>query len=86
MGVTTNLGRAIVQEASEPEYLARLLSVFSLGMLGAIPIGAITIGLLVEWFGESNALIPAMFISIGLCGYGFLLTKVSEYKSPFFSH
>ena len=86
MGVTTNLGRAIVQEASEPEYLARLLSVFSLGMLGAIPIGAITIGLLVEWIGESNALIPAIFISIGLCGYGFLLTKVSQYKSPFFSH
>jgi len=82
MGVTTNLGRAIVQEASEANYLARLLSVFSLGMMGAIPIGAVTIGLLVDWFGESNSLIPAMFISIGLCIYGFLLTSVSEYHSP----
>ena len=82
MGVTTNLGRAIVQEASEPIYLARLLSVFSLGMMGAIPVGAITIGLLVGWVGESNALIPAMFLSVGLCAYGFILTSVGEYRSP----
>ena len=82
MGVTTNLGRAIVQEASEPRFLARLLSVFSLGMMGAIPIGAMTIGLLVGWFGEYNALIPAMFISVCLCAYGFMLTRIGEYRSP----
>lgn len=82
MGVTTNLSRAIVQEASEPKFLARLLSVFSLGMMGAIPIGAVTIGFLVAWFGEVNALIPAMFISIGLCAYGFLFTRVAQYRSP----
>ena len=82
MGITTNLSRAIVQETSDPKFLARLLSVFSLGMMGAIPIGAITIGLLVGWFGEVDALIPSMFISIGLFAYGFIFTKVGDYRSP----
>ena len=82
MGITTNLSRAIVQETSDPKFLARLLSVFSLGMMGAIPIGAIAIGLLVGWFGEVDALIPSMFISIGLFTYGFIFTKVGDYRSP----
>ena len=82
MGITTNLSRAIVQETSDPKFLARLLSVFSLGMMGAIPIGAIAIGLLVGWFGEVDALIPSMFISIGLFAYGFIFTKVGDYRSP----
>lgn len=82
MGVTTNLSRAIVQESSEPQYLARLLSVFSLGMMGAIPLGAISIGFVVEILGEANALIPAMFVSVGLCLYGFLITPIGRYRSP----
>ena len=82
MGITTNLSRAIVQETSDPKFLARLLSVFSLGMMGAIPIGAIAIGLLVGWFGEVDALIPSMFISIGLFAYCFIFTKVGDYRSP----
>jgi hypothetical protein len=82
MGITTNLSRAIVQETSDPKFLARLLSVFSLGLMGAIPIGAIAIGLLVGWFGEVDALIPSMFISIGLFAYGFIFTKVGDYRSP----
>lgn len=82
MGVTTNLGRAIVQESSDPAYLARLLSVFSLGNLGAIPIGAVLLGLIIEIFGEINALIPAMFISILLCLYGFVFTDIGRYRSP----
>ena len=82
MGITTNLSRAIVQETSDPKFLARLLSVFSLGMMGAIPIGAMAIGLLVGWFGEVDALIPSMFISIGLFAYGFIFTKVGDYRSP----
>ena len=82
MGVTTNLSRAIVQESSEPQFLARLLSVFSLGMMGAIPLGAITIGLVIQAVGEANALVPAMFISVALCLYGFLITPIGSYRSP----
>lgn len=82
MGVTTNLGRTIVQEASEPAFLARLLSVYSLGVLGAMPIGAVILGLVIQWFGELNALLPAMVISILLCVYGLVFTGLGKYRSP----
>jgi hypothetical protein len=84
MGVTTNLSRAIVQEAGEPRYLARMLSVYSLGLLGSMPIGALIIGYVIEWFGTMNAMVPAMFVSAGLCAYGFLFTGVGRYRSPGF--
>ena len=82
MGVTTNLGRAIVQEASAPEYLARLLSVLSLGVLGAMPIGALILGLVIQGFGELNALLPAIVVSTLLCLYGFVSTGLGQYESP----
>lgn len=82
MGVTTNLGRTIVQEASEPEFLARLLSVYSLGVMGAMPIGAVILGLIIQQFGELNALLPAMVISVLLCVYGLIFTSLGQYRSP----
>lgn len=84
MGVTTNLSRALVQEAGEPQYLARMLSVYSLGLLGSMPIGALIIGFVIEWFGEMNAVVPAMFVSAGLCAYGLIFTGVGRYRSPGF--
>ena len=82
MGVTTNLSRAIVQEASEPEFLARLLSVYSVGMAGSIPLGALVIGFIIEFFGEMNAMVPAMAVSVALCLYGFIFTGLGRYRSP----
>ncbi len=82
MGVTTNLGRAIVQEASAPDHLARLLSVLNLGVMGAMPIGALILGLVIQGFGELNALLPAIFVSICLCVYGFVFTGLGDYESP----
>lgn len=82
MGVTTNLSRAIVQEAAEETYLARILSVYSLGMVGSMPIGALFIGFFIEGFGEMNAVVPAMFVSALLCIYGFMFTGVGTYRSP----
>ena len=84
MGVTTNLSRAIMQEASEPEYLARVLSVYTLGMMGSIPVGALVIGFIIEGFGTMNAMLPAMFISAAVCIYGFAFTDLSKYISPSF--
>jgi hypothetical protein len=84
MGVTTNLSRAIMQEASEPEYLARVLSVYTLGMMGSMPVGALVIGFIIEGFGTMNALPPAMFISALVCIYGFAFTDLSKYTSPSF--
>ena len=84
MGVTTNLSRAIMQEASEPEYLARVLSVYTLGMMGSMPVGALVIGFIIEGFGTMNAMLPAMFISAAVCIYGFAFTDLSKYISPSF--
>jgi hypothetical protein len=56
--------------------------VFSLGLLGSAPIGALVLGWIIEAFGTLNALIPAMAISVGLFLYGILATSVYRYKSP----
>ncbi|MFT7688855.1 MAG: hypothetical protein ACI9FB_004220 [Candidatus Azotimanducaceae bacterium] len=82
MGFTTTFSRTIVQESAEPEYRARILSVYNLGVLGSAPIGALVLGNIIELFGTLDALIPAMFVSIILFAYGFYLTPIWKYQSP----
>ena len=82
MGLTTTLARAIVQESAAPEFRARILSVYSIGLLGSAPIGALILGMIVEAFGTLNALIPAMFVSVALFLYGVLATGIWSYRSP----
>ncbi|MGE0621346.1 MAG: MFS transporter [Pseudomonadales bacterium] len=82
MGFTTTLARTIVQESAEPAYRGRILSVFTLGMMGSAPIGAIVLGLVIEAFGTLNALLPAMAVSLALFVYGGLATGVWGYRSP----
>jgi MFS family permease len=85
MGVTTTLSRTIVQESAEPEFRARILSVYSLGLIGSAPIGAIVLGNIIEIFGTLEALIPAMFISVVLFVYGVFFSPVWSYVSPTYS-
>jgi MFS family permease len=80
MGVTTNLARAVVQESAEEAYRGRIMSAFSIGMLGSAPIGAILLGWLTENYGTANALVPAMFVSLGLFFYGARFTSVWSYQ------
>ena len=82
MGVTTTLSRTIVQESAEPEFRARILSVYSLGLIGSAPIGAIVLGNIIEIFGTLEALIPAMFVSVILFVYGVFFSPVWNYVSP----
>ena len=82
MGITSNLARTIVQESAEPAYRGRILSVFSVGMVGSAPIGAVVLGWLIETFGTLNALWPAMILSAVLCAYGAWFTNVWRYQSP----
>ena len=81
MGVTTTLARTIVQESASAEYRARILSVYSLGLLGSAPIGALVLGWIIDTFGTLNALIPALLISLILFSYGVLFTGVYSYRS-----
>ena len=85
MGVTTTLARTIVQESAEPEFRARVMSVYSLGLLGSSPLGALVLGHIIEAFGTINALIPAMFVSTLLFLYGVFASRVFSYKSPQYS-
>lgn len=82
MGVTSTLARTIVQESADPQYRGRILSVFSLGMLGSAPIGAVVLGFIIEAFGTLNALIPSMIVSLGLFAFGATATGVWTYISP----
>ena len=82
MGVTMTLARTIVQESATVEYRARIMSVYSLGLLGSAPIGALVLGSLIDSLGILNALIPAISISIGLFAYGIIFTNVYNYRSP----
>ena len=82
MGVTMTLARTIVQESATAEFRARIMSVYSLGLLGSAPIGALILGSLIDSLGILNALIPAIFISIGLFMYGIIFTNVYNYRSP----
>jgi len=82
MGVTMTLARSIVQETAEAEFRARIMSVYSLGLLGSAPLGALVLGWIIETFGTLNALIPAMCISLLLFVYGVFFTGVYSYRSP----
>ena len=86
MGLTTTLSRTIVQESAEPEFRARILSVYSLGLIGSAPIGAIVLGNIIEIFGTLEALIPAMLVSVVLFIYGVFFSPVWSYLSPTFDH
>ena len=83
MGITMTLARTIVQESAAEKFRARIMSVYSLGLLGSAPIGALILGRFIDSFGILNALVPAMSISLALFFYGIIFTDVSEYRSPF---
>jgi len=82
MGVTMTLARTIVQESAAEKFRARIMSVYSLGLLGSAPIGALILGRFIDSFGILNGLVPAMSISLALFFYGIIFTEVFEYRSP----
>ncbi len=66
-GISMTMGRAIVQEASPESHRARILSVYSLGMMGGMPIGSLFLGWSVGEFGARNAvLLPALGMALVL--------------------
>ncbi len=60
-GISMTMSRSIVQEASPETHRARVMSVYSLGMMGGMPIGSIGLGWCVGQFGPHNAvLVPVV--------------------------
>jgi MFS family permease len=58
-GVAISLSRAVVQEQAPPDKLARVMSVYQLGLFGGMPAGAVMMGFIVGAIGPRQAaLIP----------------------------
>lgn len=80
-GISMSLSRAIVQEASPATHRARILSVFTLGMMGGMPIGSALLGVMVEYLGvQTAALIPGSGMLLVLA-YLYLKTNLYEIES-----
>ncbi len=69
-GVSMSLGRGIIQENAPENYRARALSIFSLGNLGAMPVGSVLMGFLSMQLGPLNAYMVAV------AGVYFIVTVV----------
>ncbi|MEM9622052.1 MAG: MFS transporter [Pseudomonadota bacterium] len=54
-GVGMTMSRTIVQEAALATHRARVMSVYSLGLMGGMPIGSFSLGVVTDWVGVRNA-------------------------------
>jgi len=82
MGITTTMSRSMIQESASEAFRGRVLSVYNVGFLGAQPLGALMLGVIVERLGILNALLPGMAASVVICVYGILATPIWRYESP----
>lgn len=82
MGVTTTTSRTIVQESAPEAFRARILSVYSIGLLGAQPLGALLLGWATSWFGILNSMLPGVVTSLFILVYGIFATSLWRYVSP----
>jgi MFS family permease len=70
-GVAMSMARTIMQEDAPPGQRGRVMSFFSFSLLGAGPLGAISCGLLVTWFGPGHALmVAASLMALIVCSVG----------------
>ncbi len=60
-GVSMTMSRSIVQEASPSSHRARLMSVYSLGLMGGMPFGSAFLGWCVGLLGARNAVLVPVF-------------------------
>jgi len=56
-GISMTMSRSIVQESSPDSHRARVLSVYSLGMMGGMPIGSLLLGWCVGVLGARHAVL-----------------------------
>lgn len=70
-GVSMTMSRTIVQEASPPEFLARIMSVFALALMGGMPLGSLLMGYLIgAWGPVDAALVPVAGVAFALLAVG----------------
>jgi MFS-type transporter involved in bile tolerance (Atg22 family) len=60
-----SMSRAIVQESAPTSHRARIMSVYSLGMMGGMPLGSLSMGFVISTFGPLNAaLVPVIGMAV----------------------
>ncbi len=75
-GISMTMSRTIVQEAAVATHRARVMSVYSLGMMGGMPIGSFTLGLVTEWVGVRNAVLLPVFGMLAILVFLRLRTRL----------
>ena len=82
MGISTTMARLMVQEIAPASHRSRIMSIFTLGMMSSVPVGAVTLGYIIGQWGPLNALIPGMLASLMIFFYGTRRTAIWQYESP----
>ena len=54
-GLGMSMSRSIMQEAAPASHRARVMSVYSLGMMGGMPLGSVSMGYIISVFGPVHA-------------------------------
>ena len=75
-GVAMTLGRGLVQHHAPPEKLARVLSIFVLGNMGAAPAGALAYGFLAHAIGPKTAILIPGFGMLAIIGAVAVFSKL----------
>lgn len=81
MGITSTTSRAIVQESAQEQFRARILSVYTAGLFGSQPFGALILGFVINAVGPLNAMIPGMLISVAIFFVGATVSPIWLYQS-----
>lgn len=82
MGISSTMSRLMVQEIAPATHRSRIMSIYTLGMMAAVPVGAITLGYIIGQWGPLNALIPGMIASLCIFIFGIRRTEIWRYESP----
>ncbi len=80
-GLGMTMSRTIVQEAAIESHRARVMSVYSLGLMGGMPIGSYSLGVVIEWVGVHNAVLVPVVGMLAILVYLRLASKLWYVKS-----
>lgn len=83
-GVAMTLGRGLVQQFAPAESRGRILSVFTLGLMGGGPLGAVVYGFLAKAFGPHASILVPGVLMVGLvtCVFFFSPLRHLDEEAP----
>lgn len=81
-GVAMSMSRSIMQELAPDGQRSRVMSFYSLAMMGAGPLGALWAGFLCEHIGSRQALIVNGLAMVGLASLVYSSRTLAELRSP----